>query len=160
MTEALRQTTTVLVRPVVAIGHSSPVAKVTAVRSNVGLPSTAGGANQSLLRKIAAATLNGHRAVAALPDGTLVHADNLNPDHRDAVLGLIANATLINHEAIVSTFGSMVEPSWSWTPQRSLFLGTEGLITQTLPATGFLLVLGKAVSPTEIFIQLQTPILR
>lgn len=38
MTETLRQTTTVIVRPVVAIVHSSPVARVTAVRSTAGVP--------------------------------------------------------------------------------------------------------------------------
>jgi hypothetical protein len=158
MTETLRQTTTVIVRPVVAIAHSSPVARVTAIHSAVGLPAIGGGSNQ--IRKIAAATLNGHRAVAIQPDGRLIHADNLNPDHRDATLGIIASATPIDGEAIIYTFGSLTEPSWQWLPQRLLFLGANGQITQTPPTTGFLLVLGKAVTPTEILIQLQPTIQR
>ncbi|GEM_PF-4348893 len=38
MTETVRQTTTVIVRPEVAIVHSSPVAKVTAIHSTAGVP--------------------------------------------------------------------------------------------------------------------------
>lgn len=55
MTETLRQTTTVIVRPVVAVAHSSPVSKVTAIRSTVGLPGRNGGSSSGASTEISGA---------------------------------------------------------------------------------------------------------
>jgi hypothetical protein len=51
------------------------------------------------------------------------------------------------------------EPSWNWEPQGLLFLGSNGLLTQTAPTSGMLFCLGFAVTETRAFIRPRDPII-
>jgi len=51
----------------------------------------------------------------------------------------------------------MCEPTWNWTADLPLFVGTDGVLTQTYPATGWVQQVAVARSATEIFIDVQPP---
>jgi hypothetical protein len=52
----------------------------------------------------------------------------------------------------------MTEPSWDWTPGLPLYVGPDGILVQSPPASGFIREIGLAVSPTSIVIRHMVPI--
>ena len=58
------------------------------------------------------------------------------------------------------TFGSITNPSWTWTAEQSLYLGSNGdvVTTSTINGAAFSLKLGYAISATKAFIKIGTPI--
>ena len=61
--------------------------------------------------------------------------------------------------AIVRVGGKMTEPSWNWDLDKFIYLGTNGLLTQTPPAAGFLLEMGWPINPTTILVDIKLPVL-
>lgn len=100
--------------------------------------------------------LSGHRFVV-LDDASAVYADCMTADHAHRVIGMTtgaSNAGLVS----VQTSGEHEEPTWSWTLGIPIFLSTTGLMTQTPPASGFLLIVGFPISATKIYIKINQPI--
>jgi hypothetical protein len=120
-----------------------------------GAPGVAGGV---VIQCAAGEALGGHRVVVLNADAEAVYASNAVPEHLHKVLGLTTGAVLLGATATVQTGGEMTEPSWSWTLDAPIFLGTSGLLTQTPPVSGFLLVVAFPVTATKIFIKLREPL--
>lgn len=125
-------------------------------------PAGAPGASAGDLTKIAQVALSGQRAVKLLTDGIQVnYADNTDAGSRQLSVALTKNAALAGDLVTLLTFGDYEEPSWSWTPGGVIYLGTNGLLTQTAPsAPAFLRILGTAVSTTRIWWDPQPPIVQ
>lgn len=102
-------------------------------------------------------TINGHKVVIRNL-GLIYHADNTIQSHQNQVIGLSLHAGVINEPINITTTGIVTEPSWSWTPDKSLFLSVDGQLTETPPTTGFLIQIAQSISPTEIWIDIKTPI--
>lgn len=147
----------------------TPHARTTnvSIRSNnrvkavfVGIQGPAGpeGAAGGDTPMVAASTLSGHRAVVSVSATEIGYADNDTPSHSVKVLGIIKDAANAGGTVMVQTFRSMTEPSWDWTPGQPIFLGNNGMLTQTVPATGFILELGVAISPQTIWIDIKQAI--
>jgi len=105
----------------------------------------------------AAETIHGHRAVRVLVDG-IHHASSDDPGHAPGVLGIAANSASPGDSVRVRTTGPMAEPSWDWTPGLPLYVGPDGVLVQSPPASGFIREIGLAVSPTSIVIRHMVPI--
>lgn len=119
-----------------------------------------GSGSQVLLTVLAAITLSGHRVVTPLPDGTVTYADNTTAAHLHAALWVTMGAAATGTSVDVLLYGVVTEPSWSWLP-GPLYLGANGLLTQTPPSTPsalFLTPLGAATSPTSVCFDPQTSI--
>ncbi len=101
--------------------------------------------------------VGGQRVVVLLGE-EVFHADKDNPAHFDLVEGITAGAFGAGVTGCVQVYGRMIDPSWSWTPDVTLWLGNNGLLTETPPASGFTLRVARAVSATEIFIDLYPPV--
>ena len=117
-------------------------------------PASSGVVGQIQLIANAAAALSGHRAVTPRPDGTLEHASNAVAAHLHAPLWITQGAVTAGQLATVLAYGALTESSWAWTPGAPLFLGADGLLTQTPPvAPGalFLAKVGIATGPTTAF---------
>lgn len=102
----------------------------------------------------AATALSGHRVVTQLADGTIGYASNDNLAHVHAPLWITSGAASSGGEVQAVMFGSMTEPTWSWTP-GPVYLGTTGQLTQsapTPPGAAFLAQVGAATSPTSLFV--------
>lgn len=97
--------------------------------------------------------ISGHRAVY-LEGDTIRYADHTQIEHRHAVFGVTKNAAQEGDQVAVVQRGLLKEPSWTWVPKNPIFVGAEGNLTQDVPTTGFALVLGYAVSETEINVRI------
>lgn len=121
-----------------------------------GVPGPAGGAT---LVRVGASPISGHSAVAVNADGELIYADCTDAAHLGAVLGVVANAYAAGDDAVVQTAFPLQHSGWAWAP-APVYLGQGGQLTQTLPAGAlFVQVVGYALAPTVVLIDLQPPIL-
>lgn len=118
-------------------------------------PQGPSGTNRFL--RTAAVIVSGHRIVVARADGAVEYADNTLSLRRAP--WLTTRAALANDIVEVLALGELIEPSWAWIPGEPLYLGSNGLMTQTPPlAPAFLLELGVALTPTSIFYDPKMPI--
>lgn len=105
------------------------------------------------LSGIAGATINGHRVVAWQADGTLAHAQ---PSNLFAIAGLTTSAASTGALVVPLSEGAVTFSGWSWTA-GPVFLGADGTLTQTLPSTGWAVVIGRG-DGTRLFINVQPPV--
>ena len=124
-------------------------------RGPQGIPGPAGGAT---LVTVGATPLSGHTAVAMDADGLLIYADCTNPAHIGAVQGVIANAYGAGDLAVVQTDFDLAHAGWTFAT-GPVFVGATGALVQTLPMGAvFAQVVGYALAPTRIRIDVQPPI--
>ena len=124
-------------------------------RGPQGIPGPAGGATTVM---VGAAPISGHTAVALDSGGLLVYADCTNPAHIGAVQGVVGNAYSPGDLAVVQTDFELVHAGWSFAP-GPVFVGATGALVQTLPMGAvFAQVVGYALAPTRIRVDVQPPI--
>ena len=124
-------------------------------RGPQGIPGPAGGATTVM---VGAAPISGHTAVALDSGGLLVYADCTNPAHIGAVQGVVGNAYSPGDLAVVQTDFELVHAGWSFAT-GPVFVGTSGALVQVLPVGAvFAQVIGYALAPTRIRIDVQPPI--
>ncbi|MEO5363964.1 MAG: hypothetical protein H7838_10130 [Magnetococcus sp. DMHC-8] len=109
---------------------------------------------------VAGEALDGHRVVAMNSQGRVVHADHGTASHAGQVYGMTLTSALTGGPVPVRSFGVLEDSNWRWdlSSGLSLFLSTNGILTQTAPASGFVCRVGYLVSPTRIFIDIQPSI--
>lgn len=100
--------------------------------------------------------LNGHRIVAVI-DNLAVLADKDNEDHLFKIRGITLGAVALGATALVQIDGPLEFNGWNWTPELPIYLGNSGVLTQTLPTSGYLIQVAVADTPTRIFIDVQIP---
>lgn len=103
--------------------------------------------------------IGGHRCVVVGSDGKVYYASQQELTHMNKVLGITTGAVAMGANATIRAFGEMTEPSWNWTLDKPIFLGLNGLLTQTPPTTGFSLIIAFPTSATKIFVEIKDPIL-
>jgi hypothetical protein len=57
----------------------------------------------------------------------------------------------------VQALGSVADDSWTWTPSQPVFATSNGRLTQSIPETGQVTVIGVAVSTTRVSLCLAPP---
>lgn len=102
----------------------------------------------------AAATLNGHRAVA-WQAGELVHADSSSLEHLFALAGLVESAAAAGESVSVRSSGVVTYSGWSWVA-GPVWYGADGALTQTQPS-GYPRVIGRG-DGQRLFIDIQPPV--
>ena len=124
-------------------------------RGPQGIPGPVGGATTVM---VGAAPISGHTAVALDSGGLLVYADCTNPAHIGAVQGVVASAYSPGDLAVVQTDFELVHAGWSFSP-GPVFVGASGALVQVLPVGAvFAQVIGYALAPTRIRVDVQPPI--
>jgi hypothetical protein len=118
-----------------------------------------GGGNSSkiIAPEIAGMVLSGHRVLVKFPSGQMFLADKDTPAHMHKVAGVGLNSAGSGSAVQVQSFGELVEPTWNWV-EGPVYLGNSGQLTQTVPTSGFLVLIGTATAPTVLRIQLGAPI--
>jgi hypothetical protein len=123
--------------------------------STQGPPGPPGSA---LAQAIAAASVNGHRAITFDEGGGVRHADCTDPLD-GYVFGISLNAAATGENVDVRLMGTLEHLGWSFTPEAQVYLGLDGAITQTVPVSAvFIKPLGYALTPTRILLALQPAI--
>lgn len=104
-------------------------------------------------------TLSGHKAVQIDGTGAAVYVDSGTVADAGRVLGITINAALLGAAVDVQATGEIDEVSWSWVPGQPVYVGANGSLTQTPPATGFIQAVGMAVAPTKLVVGIRTAII-
>lgn len=122
------------------------------VQGPPGIP----GASTQFEYHVSGVVLGGNRAVTINSAGQIAYPDLTT--NTSFVVGISTTSASIGDLATIQISGTQTEPAWSWTPGAPVFASTNGVLTQTPPATGQVLCIGYAVTPTKIIIDKQPPI--
>lgn len=124
-----------------------------------GEPGPPGPAGSSVIAARAAVALSGHMAVAYDGDGELVPASADNADHVMRVAGITIGAVSEGDYAEVKRNETLDHAGWTWAPDELIYLGLGGALVQEVPPGAVVTqVLGLALSPTRILIDVQPPV--
>jgi len=127
-----------------------------------GVQGEQGAPGGTLLQRIAATNLSGHRAVLMNAQGKVDYASNDDITHANRLVGITTGAVVTDAEALIQIFGEVTEPSWNWNTALPVYLGANGNLTQTPPAAPsahFSIVVGFPISNTSLFVNIREPII-
>lgn len=93
--------------------------------------------------------IGGHRVVTIF-NGLSNYADNISNYHGQIALTMSAVESGNNFNAYIS--GILTEPTWNFI-QGPVYLSINGLLTQTLPTAGSIIMIGNALSSITINLQ-------
>lgn len=124
---------------------------------NAGLEGPAG-ADGDIVTLTANGALGGQRVVIGDGLGGASYADSSNTAHRGKVIGITTAAAIDTAPVTIRVAGEMEELAWSWSIGE-VYFNSSGVLTQTPPASGFVQVVGTAIAPTKIAVNVQVPIL-
>lgn len=166
-----RQTATVTLRqssPIVVSGSPAPAVVVSSASQRVlatggqqgvqgvqGLPGPAGGVSEL---RVASEDLGGHRIVRSTGAGTAGYASSDNALHGDDTLGMTLGAVVSGGTVSVLRVGPVTHAGWAWAAGEPVFLGTNGVPTQTTPVVGFSQIIGHAEDATTLFLSIEQPV--
>lgn len=83
-----------------------------------------------------------------------------NLAHLNTLIGLAKQTGNIGNVIAVSEDEYMTNTSWAWQPDKPVFLGIDGTLTQSLIGVVFVQQVGVALTPTKIVIRISQPIKR
>lgn len=107
---------------------------------------------------IAATAISGHTVVTLDVTGKALPADPTVAAHAHAVIGISLNAASAGGQLTVVDSGLLTHLGWSFEPGLPVFIGMDGVITQTPPSAVWQKVVGVALSATSIVVGLQPAI--
>lgn len=118
-----------------------------------------GDTDAAVLLATSGATINALRVIKLENDLAYV-ADSSTAADANRVVGISVTAASNPGDQIsVRTDGEMNDAGWSWTP-GAIFVGQNGVLTQTAPNVGFVLEVARARSATKIIVDIQNPFMR
>lgn len=101
----------------------------------------------------AGAILGGHRGVKLDAAGAVQYASNDDVASLAGFIGVTTGAAIAGASVSVVQVGLIEEPSWAWTAGLPVFLGANGVLTQTAPVFPALqVVVGVAPTATSLFV--------
>lgn len=140
-------------RPVDTLDRQSQ--KLELLRSAVMVLQSAtggGGSGSAQFTAIAGEALSGHRAVYVGDDGQAYYASN-GSANSTRTAGITTGAASLGATATIRPEGIVTEPSWTWSGSGPVWLGSSGNLTQTPPASGYLVQIGVPIGPTSLLVQ-------
>lgn len=75
-----------------------------------------------------------------------------------ALLGVTVTAAPAGQPIHVQRMGHIDDEAWQLQPGQRVFLGGQGRLTQEPPQTGYDVLIGTALSPTRLLLNIQDPI--
>ena len=123
-----------------------------------GRPGEPGPAGGAALQRLAGEPLSALRVVWEDELGYVRALDASDEAHVFRLLGLTSTAAQYAEPVNVMRSGVMEDDSWNWLPGARLYLGASGAVTSTPPTSGFDVLIGTALSPKRIALNLQDPI--
>lgn len=111
-----------------------------------------------VITKPAGENIDGH-LIVVVNDQKVYKANNTDIAAAPLILGMTITAAITGTDINIITLGEITEASWSWIPDKPVFLLLNGGMTQTVPTTGFMLQVGFAFSVDTIWVELKMPII-
>jgi hypothetical protein len=124
---------------------------------SVGPQGPRGEPGGELVAYLAGETLGGNRMVI-LENDLAMYANCTNVLHGHRVIGMTVGAIMSGAFGDVRRSGVIEEVSWNWDTNTPIWLGENGLLTQTIPESGFSLIIGYPVTSTKVMIGIKEPI--
>lgn len=90
----------------------------------------------------------------------LERCSSFNATHLNTLIGLAKQTGNIGNVIAVAEDEYMTNTSWAWQPDKPVFLGIDGTLTQSLIGVVFVQQVGVALTPTKIVIRISQPIRR
>jgi hypothetical protein len=90
------------------------------------------------------------RVLTTNASGKAIYASNMEINHVNRVIGISMLAGAENATIKFQRFGLIYNDSWNWTPTEVLYLGEDGVITNSPPVLGSLIVCGYAQTNKQI----------
>lgn len=108
----------------------------------------------------AGVNLSGQRVVVLDESRNAIYADNTVASHALTIFGLTKGAALLGEQVEILRNVEVTEPTWNWMSGMPIYLGTNGLMTQTAPTSPalFSLCVGFATATNRMLIQIGSPI--
>ena len=104
---------------------------------------------------VAGQNLSALRAVTTNGSGEAVYASNDTLANAQ-VVGITVNAATSGDNVTIKTSSIIDDASWNWT-KGTVYLGTNGQLTQTAPSGGAVIVhVGKALTATKLQVDIDT----
>lgn len=94
-------------------------------------------------------TLGGNRAVYLNDAGQVLYA-SASVDTCKRTVGITTGAASSGAASTVQIEGVMTNGSWAWSGNETVWLAETGLLTQTVPTSGYLLRVGTSLGPTKL----------
>ena len=115
---------------------------------------------ESLIVKPAGAAIGGHRLVYIGSDGKAHYASNTISEDLHRTIGITLNAAELDASLSIQYQGEITESSWAWTMYQPIYMGADGLLTQTPPSSPALFqrIVGFPTSTTSMFVEFRDPI--
>ena len=101
-----------------------------------------------------------YRAVHVNAAGEAFLADSTDISQVDSVVGISLGPAGLGGQFAVQKFGRITNPAWSWTVGGGIFFDSSGILTQTVPTTGYWMNVAKVINPAEIEVLLRLPVIR
>lgn len=119
------------------------------------------GVDSNTITRTTAYALSGHRAVTADDAGLAIYATSDDLDHVSRPVWLTTGAWDAAVLAALTTEGDVTEPSWNWTPGLPIWLGINGVLTQSIPGGAvFVREVAEVVDSQTIQFKPQLPIVK
>jgi hypothetical protein len=118
-------------------------------------PLSSGILGSNTLTRVAGGALSGQRVVSANSVGEVEYTNITSLLSVQGILGITETAVSLGANVSVITSGYIREPTWSWTTNLPIFLLGTGLMTQTVPTTGYVIQLGVPVSSIEMLVDIK-----
>lgn len=136
----------------------TPIAVQVAEAGMRGAQGPAGETEGATVSIPAGETIHGHRVVRTI-DGALYEVDTSVRAHAAQVAGVSMQSAAPGAIAQVRTAGPVTDSGWAWAPGL-VFCGPDGALTQSPSDTGWLLRVGRVLSPTSFIVDIDDPYLR
>ncbi len=115
--------------------------------------------NKFTLTMVAGEDITQHTVVrSSTVSGQVLVADSSDNSICKYVMGIAATGSVSASPIDIISSGIHTDSAWSWLP-GPIYFDSSGALTQTPPVTGFVLMVGKAISATEINVDVETPII-
>ena len=95
-----------------------------------------------------------------IDDGVLKVASNIDDSHTGKFIGLASNSSNLGGDVTVLFHGEVENSGWNFTLGNFIYIGANGLITDTTPSIGFLQSIGHASATNKIILNIKQAIRR
>lgn len=107
---------------------------------------------------VAGQNVSALRIVRGNGAGKVVYASNDTINNAKGIAGLTLSSALNDQNVSVQIAGEISDNSWSWT-EGDIWLGADGVLTQTVPTSGIHVCVARAITATKIIVDIEPLIL-
>lgn len=123
-----------------------------------GLQGPIGPAGGQAIGRVAGQTISALRVVYEGESGAVHPLDPADEAHIFSLLGVTLTAADAGLPVNVQRSGVVDDSSWHWAPGQRVYLGVNGALTAEPAEEGFHVLIGTALSPMRLLLNLQDPV--